>query len=80
VDTVARLVIDLLEWIGPRPRPYAEVQEVWRTSCPQLAVWEDAVDHGYVETRFEPGRGLVVAVSTSGKALLAVGPDRSHPG
>jgi len=27
------LVIDLLEWIGPGGRPYAEVIDAWRTSC-----------------------------------------------
>jgi len=55
MDTVERLVNDLLAWIGHRPRPYGDVQEVWRTSCPRLPVWEEAVDHGYVETKFEPG-------------------------
>jgi len=33
-NTVDALILDLLEWIGPRPRPYAEVIEAWRTSCP----------------------------------------------
>jgi hypothetical protein len=37
-DTVDTLVLDLLEWIGPHPRPYAEVPEAWRTSCPRLPV------------------------------------------
>ena len=64
------LVVDLLEWIGPGPRPYAEVQEVWRTSCPKLPVWEDAVDGGYVESRFVTGEGRFVAVSARGVALL----------
>jgi hypothetical protein len=35
-DTVDALVLDLLEWIGPRPRPYGEVLDAWRTSCPRL--------------------------------------------
>ncbi len=34
-DTVDALVLDLLKWIGPRPRSYAEVLEAWRTSCPR---------------------------------------------
>jgi hypothetical protein len=38
-DTVDPLILDLLEWIGPNPRPYAEVLEAWRTSCPRLAMW-----------------------------------------
>ncbi len=35
-DTVERLILDLLEWIGADPRPYGEVLEAWRTSCPGL--------------------------------------------
>ena len=30
---------------------YAEVIETWRTSCPRLTIWEDAVDRGYVARR-----------------------------
>ena len=41
-ETVDALILDLLEWMGPNPRPYAEVLEAWRTSCPHLPVWEDA--------------------------------------
>src|SRR5215813_9143167 len=43
-ETVDALILDLLEWIGPEPRPYAEVLDAWRTSCPRLPVWEDAND------------------------------------
>ena len=42
------LILDLVEWVDKGPRPYAEVMEAWRTSCPRLPVWEDAVDHGYL--------------------------------
>ena len=38
-DTVDSLILDLLEWIGPNTRPYREVIEAWRTSCPRLPVW-----------------------------------------
>lgn len=67
---VQALIVDLLEWIGPTPRPYAEVQDVWRTSCPRLPVWEDAVDAGFLDSWFEPGRGRFVAVSASGLVML----------
>jgi len=43
-DTVESLILDLLEWIGPNARPYTEVLEAWRTSCPRLSVWEDVHD------------------------------------
>jgi D-3-phosphoglycerate dehydrogenase len=70
-EAVDPLVLDLLEWVGPAPRPYREVMDAWRTSCPRLPVWEDAVERGFVERRFEPGQGAVVAVSACGMRFLA---------
>ena len=65
-DTVECLVLDLLEWIGPNPRPYTEVLEAWRTSCPRLPVWEEAHDRGFVTGHHEAGRGRLVSVSPAG--------------
>ena len=65
-DTVDILILDLLEWIGPESRPYAEVLEAWRTSCPRLPVWEDANDRGFIERHYAPGRGQYVSVSVAG--------------
>jgi hypothetical protein len=69
-STVQTLIVDLLEWIGPTPRSYAEVQDAWRTSCPKLPVWEDATDAHFLDTWFESGRGRLVAVSAAGVELL----------
>lgn len=69
-DPVEALILDLLEWIGPGSRPYAEVLDAWRTSCPRLTVWEDANDLGYVMSRREVGRGRVVSVSVTGREYL----------
>ncbi len=57
IDTTDPLVLDLLEWIAREPRLYAEVIETWRTSCPRLTIWEDAVDHGYVTRQPSAGAG-----------------------
>ena len=65
-DTVDNLVLDLLEWVGHGPRPYAEVLDAWRTSCPHLAVWEDANDRGFITRQRAPGRGVLVSVSAAG--------------
>lgn len=46
--TVAPPTVQLLSWIAERPRSYPETIEAWKTSCPRLAVWEDAVDDGLV--------------------------------
>jgi hypothetical protein len=69
-DTVESLVLDLLEWIGPGPRPYAEVMEAWRTSCPRLTVWEDANERGFIERRRAAGRGELICVSAAGHEHL----------
>jgi hypothetical protein len=70
-DTEA-LVLDLLEWISVSPRPYAEVMDAWRTSCPRLPVWEDAVDQGFISSHFDPARGRLISVSASGLEYLRV--------
>ena len=70
LDPVEPLILDLLEWIGPRPRPYAEVLEVWRTSCPRLTVWEDANQRGFIDHHHEQGHAAQVAVSPLGWAHL----------
>lgn len=64
------LMLDLVEWIAKRPRPYAEVMEAWRTSCPRLPIWEDAVDRGLVVRHHKAGVGAFVSVTKSGLALL----------
>lgn len=69
-DAVDALILDLLEWIGPNPRPYAEVIDAWRTSCPRLPVWEEANQRGFVDHLHEQGQPASVAVSALGRAHL----------
>ena len=69
-DSIDSLVLDLLEWMGCEPRPYAEVLEAWRTSCPRLPVWEDANDRGFIRRHRSPGEGAVVSVSPAGAHYL----------
>ena len=66
------LVLDFLDWLAAGSRPYAEVMEVWRTSCPRLPVWEDAVDAGAVIRRAAPGVNPVVELTAVGRSLLEV--------
>jgi hypothetical protein len=62
------LILDFLHWLDAEPRAYAEVMDVWRTSCPRLTVWEDAVDRGLVERRRDAGPAIVV-LTAAGRAL-----------
>jgi hypothetical protein len=51
-DTVENLILDRLEWAGRKERTYQETMDAWRPSCPKFPVWEDATEHGLVETAF----------------------------
>lgn len=65
-DHLEYLVLDLLEWLGPGPRPYSEVLDAWRTSCPRLPVWEEANDRGFLERHHVDGCGQFISVSAAG--------------
>jgi hypothetical protein len=68
-DDNRALVLDLVEWVAARPRDYAEVMEAWRTSCPRLTIWEDALDAGYLARESLNGASIV-SVTPLGRALL----------
>ena len=69
-DTVDALILDLLEWIGTGSRPYSEVIDAWRTSCPRLPVWEEANERGFLDRHHEPGSETYVTVSALGREHL----------
>ena len=64
------LIVDLVEWVAACPRPYAEVMDAWRTSCPRLTIWEDAVEQGFVAREHRDGVGTMVRVTEAGRRLL----------
>jgi hypothetical protein len=71
-DPLDPLVLDLVEWVAREPRTYAQVMEAWRTSCPRLTVWEDAVDRGLV-TRGPGAAGRALVQPTAeGCAFLVL--------
>lgn len=70
-DPVDSLVLDLLEWIGPQAKPYQEVIEAWRTSCPRLPVWEEAHARGLIERHQLQGCESMISVSAQGARLVA---------
>ncbi len=71
------LVLQLLEWLAAGPRRYPEVMRAWRTSCPRLSIWEDALDVGFVRLEHAQGdAGLRVRLTPEARAFLAA----SDPG
>ena len=69
-DRIEALVADLVEWVAREPRPYAEVMEAWRTSCPRLAVWEEAVDRGLLVSERAREGGVLVTATPAGHRFL----------
>lgn len=70
IDAVTPLILDLVEWLAAKPRAETEVLEAWRTSCPRLPVWEDALDRGLVTRRHRAGGAALVAATEAGIAFL----------
>jgi hypothetical protein len=71
------LILDFVEWVAAAQRTHRDVMETWRTSCPRLTVWEDAVDAGYVER--VAGSAQTVRVTPRGFELLKVSGRASRP-
>ena len=65
-NPVDALILDLLEWIGKGARPYTDVIDAWRTSCPRLPVWEEANERGFLDHHYDSSNGRTVAVSALG--------------
>jgi len=65
MPTVTAATLQLLVWIAEQSRSYGETIEVWKTSCPRLAVWEDTLADGLV--RIDRGSVLLTA---AGEKLL----------
>jgi hypothetical protein len=48
-EVISPAVREFLSWIAAQPRTYAEAMEAWRTSCPRLSAWEDALGDGFIQ-------------------------------
>jgi len=70
-NPIEALILDLVEWVAREPRPYEEVIEAWRTSCPRLTVWEDASERGFIVSRLDQDQRLVVVATRAGRDALA---------
>ena len=58
-------ILDLLEWIGSKSRPYNDVMEAWRTTCPGLTIRKNSV-----EAKFVSVHNGCVRVTAEGLALF----------
>ena len=53
-EPVSLSMREFLSWVSARRRTYAEAMEAWRSTCPRLTVWEDALlgDLIHIENAF----------------------------
>jgi hypothetical protein len=68
------LTLQFLAWVADGPRSYGEAMDAWRSTCPRLSIWEDAVRDGLV--RLDNGgtmstmKSSRVLLTPAGKARL----------
>ena len=70
-ETMSATTPEFLRWVASRPRSYREAMEAWRTSCPRLSPWEDALGAGLIA--IEPGMRLAecrVVLTARGRAVI----------
>jgi hypothetical protein len=67
-DAPSLILIQFLSWVADRPRRYTQTMEAWRTSCPRLSVWEDAVIDNLV--RIGSGGTRTVTLTERGHGVL----------
>ena len=88
-DPARALMLQFLGWIAERPRSRSEVMEAWRSSCPRLTIWEDAIIETFLtllattpDTHIarRSGAEMAVDVSRQARAILVSGGVRSQAG
>jgi hypothetical protein len=67
-ESPSLIMIQFLAWVADRPRNYAQAMEAWRSTCPRLSVWEDAIIGGLV--RIETGAYRAVTLTPRGHGVL----------
>ena len=69
---ISALTLQFLTWVAAAPRNYGEAMDAWRTTCPRMTVWEDAVSAGFVRLEANGTKNdCKVSVTTRGRELLA---------
>src|SRR6516162_9228283 len=70
--TPSLIMIQFLAWVADRPRTYADAMDAWRTSCPRLSVWEDAIieDLVRIEGNGASRAASAVTLTRRGRAVL----------
>jgi hypothetical protein len=79
-DTLRALMLQFLEWVAQKPRRYDEVMSAWRTSCPRMPVWEEAVSQGLVRRQANQSlRNAIVIITDTGRQVLQAAQNPATP-
>jgi hypothetical protein len=72
MNKINPLIFELLQWISDRPRSYAETMDAWRSACPRLTTWEDALIVGLVQVEWDGDatHDLIVSLTALGRSAL----------
>jgi hypothetical protein len=65
VPIIDALTLQRLGWLAEHPRSYPETIDAWKSSCPRLTVWEDAIAEGLVRVE-----GQHVVLTAAGEEFL----------
>ena len=66
---VSALTLQFLTFLAERPRSYEETMEAWRSACPRMTIWEDALQERLVV--YEAATTRLVRLTPQGRAVLA---------
>ncbi|HLH91459.1 MAG TPA: hypothetical protein VKX28_23655 [Xanthobacteraceae bacterium] len=70
-DPAHALTLQFLAWVAEGPRTYAQAMDAWRSTCPRLSIWEDAILDGLVSFAGGATRNQSrVTLTAKGRALL----------
>ena len=73
-ENIEPLVLDLVEFVIAEQRSYDAVMDAWRTNCPRMTVWEEAVSRKLVCCeRDRAGNSIVIATDQGLRALESAG-------
>jgi hypothetical protein len=61
--------VELLSWLDLRQRSYDEAIEAWKSHCPRLTIWDDALIDGLIRIVRGTG-GSTVCLTERGRAAL----------
>jgi hypothetical protein len=72
-DPAHALTLQFLAWVDEAPRTYAQAMEAWRSTCPRLSIWEDAILDGLVAFSGGATRNASrVTLTARGRAVIGV--------